>query len=57
MILKHLLPLDDKHNMITRKTRIEVIPDSLVSMRIPCHGKDSPCKVFFRYFSDENEPF
>ena len=55
MILKHLLPEDDKHTLISGKTRVEIIPDSLLTMRIPCHGKTSPCKVFFKYLGANDE--
>ena len=55
MILKHLLPADDRHTVISGRTHIEVIPDSLLTLKIPCFGKTNPCKVFFRYLGLNNE--
>ena len=55
MILKHLLPEDDKHTVISSRMRVEIIPESLLTMRIPCHGKSSPCKVFFKYLGLKEE--
>ncbi len=55
MILKHLLPADDRHTVITGKTHVEVIPDSLITLKIPCFGKKNPVKIFFRYYGLNNE--
>lgn len=51
-ILKRLLPEDDKHMIISGATRIEVIPDTLMTFKIPCHGRLTPCKVRLTYGKD-----
>jgi len=38
-ILKRLIPEDDKHTIIESQTKIEVIPDCLMTYKIPCHQK------------------
>jgi hypothetical protein len=55
MILKYLLPEDDRHTVIAGRTRIDIIPDSLVTYKIPCNNRASPCKIFFRYFGLKQE--
>ena len=49
------MPDDDKHTVISGKTRVEIIPDSLLTMGIPCHGKETPCKIFFQYVGSQDE--
>jgi hypothetical protein len=49
MILKRLIPEDDKHTIIEQTTSIEVIPDSLMTYKIPCSKRAAPCKIFFKY--------
>lgn len=51
VILKRLIPEDDKHTIIEAKTRVEVIPDCLMTFKIPCNKKLSPCKLYFKYLS------
>ena len=51
VILKRLIPEDDKHTIIENKTRVEVIPDCLMTFKVPCYKKLSPCKILFRYLS------
>ena len=51
VILKRLIPEDDKHTIIDCKTQVEVIPDCLMTFKIPCHNKLSPCRFNFRYLS------
>jgi hypothetical protein len=51
VILKRLIPEDDKHTIIMDKTRVEVIPDCLMTFKIPCSKKPSPCKIYFKYLS------
>ncbi len=55
MILKHLLPADDRHTVIAGRTHVEVIPDSLITLKVPCYGKTNPCKILFRYYGLNNE--
>lgn len=51
IILKRLIPEDDKHTIISSKSKIEVIPDSIMTYKIPSKGKHAPCKLFFKYFN------
>ena len=48
-MLKRLMPEDDKHTIIEQTTIVEVFPDSLLTYKIPCYRKPSPCKIVFRY--------
>ena len=50
-ILKRLLPEDDRHTIINQPTKIEVIPDCLMTFKIPCFLKSTPCKLFFTYLN------
>jgi hypothetical protein len=44
-----LIPEDDKHTILSRTERIEVIPDTLITYKIPCLKRMAPCKLYFRY--------
>lgn len=53
-ILKRLLPEDDRHTIINSPTKIEVIPDCLMTFKIPSFQKNAPCKLFFSYFNQSS---
>lgn len=55
-ILDRLLPSDDKHTVITeeRPQEIEVIPDNLMTYRVPCKDMISPCRFFITKLGDTN---
>ena len=49
IILKRLMPVDDKHTIIAGATKVEVIPETLMTFKIPCAKKEPPCKIWFTY--------
>lgn len=51
VILQRLIPEDDKHTIIDASTRVEVIPDSPMTFKIPCLSKAAPCKLIFKYIN------
>jgi len=54
VLLKRLIPEDDKHTIIEGKTQVEVIPDCLMTFKVLCLNRASPCKVYFRYLTKQN---
>ena len=53
-ILKRLLPEDDKHMIIDGATRIEIVPNSLMTFKIPCQNRLTPCRVRLTYSKDSS---
>jgi hypothetical protein len=49
VVLMRLIPANDKHTIITGKSQIDVIPENLMTYRIPCLKKPAPLKLFFKY--------
>ena len=49
IILKRLMPEDDKHTIIAGATKIEVIPETLMTFKIACAKREPPCKIWFSY--------
>ena len=47
MILKTMIPENDAHTRITEyePTKIKVFADTLMTYKIPCLDKPSPCKI------------
>lgn len=52
IMLTRLMPEDDKHTIICGLTKIEVIPDTLMSFKIECAKREPPCKLRFAYAGD-----
>jgi hypothetical protein len=53
VLLKRIVPEDDRHTYINERTRVDVIPDTIMTYKIPCHKRAAPCKIFFRYPEDQ----
>ena len=53
MILKTVVPENDDHLIISgyEPLKIKVFPLNLMSFRIPCHEKPSPCKIKLKYLN------
>ena len=51
VMIKRLIPEDDKHTIITKFTELEVIPEVLMTFKIPCFKKQVPCRIFFKYLN------
>ena len=49
VLLKRIVPEDDRHTYINERTRVEVVPDAVMTYKIPCHKRASPCKIYFKY--------
>lgn len=57
MILKRLIPENDLHSKITRHKPVQifVIPDNLMTYKIPCRKEPSPCKITIKYLDKKIE--
>ena len=48
-----MIPSDDKHTLITERepVMIKVFADNLVTYKVPCYKKQSPCKIYIKYYN------
>ena len=51
MILQRMIPENDLHSklFVNKPIKIYVIPDNLMTFKVPCRKQPSPCKINLKY--------